>query len=289
MSQSAMPWNRALRAGLLSAGLLLPCFPLTGTGAAEAQGFGRTFFEDDVLPPRVIAWRLADRGFTGVSRPRFDGRFYVVDAISPAGLPVRLVLDPANGVIVGRERVQGQDVYARLERPPPRPVPGYGWTEDDVARPLTSEPGPAARALRRPGSEAARPTEPNPLGLNPDGNHRADPPRRIARTSPTRTPDKPALRVSPPAPSPKAAVEKAAPETAKPENTPATPAANANEAPDKAPAPVTEPKPIASTAPPKQDWKDPPSEGKRPVRVIGGATVVPGTPGKEGESAPAQP
>jgi len=229
MSQSAMPWNRALLAGLLSAGLLLPCFPLTGTGDAEAQGFGRTFFEDDVLPPRVIAWRLADRGFTGVSRPRFDGRFYVVDAISPAGLPVRLVLDPANGVIVGRERVQGQDVYARLERPPTRPVPGYGW------------------------------------------------------------PDKPALRVSPPAPSPKAAVEKAAPETAKPENTPATPAANANEAPDKAPAPVTEPKPIASTAPPKQDWKDPPSEGKRPVRVIGGATVVPGTPGKEGESAPAQP
>ena len=31
-------------------------------------------FEEEVLPPRVVAWRLADRGFTGVSRPRFDGR-----------------------------------------------------------------------------------------------------------------------------------------------------------------------------------------------------------------------
>lgn len=276
-----MPWSRALRAGILSAGLLL-----TWGGAAQAQGFARTFFEGDVLPPRVIAWRLADRGFTGVSRPRFDGRFYLVDAVSPAGLPVRLVLDPVDGAIVGRERLPGQEVYARLERPPSRPIPGYGWTEEDVARPLPSDTGPAARAIRRPGPEAAKPTENNPFGLNPDGHHRAEPPRKVARTSPTRMPDKPTGRVSPPAPAPQVA-----PEAAKPV---ATPAANANPAPEKspaapqAPAAPNDPKPVASAAR-KPDWKDPPSEGKRTVRVIGGATIVPGTPEKEGETAQPSP
>lgn len=292
MSQNAMPWNRALRAGLLSAGLLL-----TWAGAADAQGFGRTFFEDDVLPPRVIAWRLADRGFTGVSRPRFDGRFYLVDAISPAGLPVRLVLDPVNGGIVGRERMPGQDVYARLERPPVRTAPGYGWTEEEVARPqpAPAESGPVLRQPRRPGPDAARSPEGNPLGLNPDGNHRAEPPRRVARTNPAQAPAKPAARLSPAAPAPKAA-----PEAAKPDTAPSTPAAHANPAPEAAPtpaqkeatkessAPSADSKPVASAAP-KPDWKDPPAEGKRPVRVIGGATIVPGTPEKEGETAqPAQ-
>lgn len=283
-----MPWNRVLSAGLLSAGLLLTGAPFV-TGTAQAQGFGRTFFEDDVLPPRVIAWRLADRGFSGVSRPRFDGRFYLVDAISPAGLPVRLVLDPMTGGIVGRERMPGQDVYARLERPPSRAMPGYGWTDDDVARPLPTDPGPGARALMRPGPEVARPADSNPYGLNPDGHRRNDPPRKVARTSPTRVPDKPAAKVSPAAPAPQIA-----PEAAKPDPAPATPAANANPpsgnvpAPPSTPARTEEAKPVAS-ATKKPDWKDPPSDGKRSVRVIGGATIVPGTPEKEGEAGqPAQ-
>jgi len=276
MSVSANPLSaklrsRALRAALLSAGLVA-----ASAGGASAQGFARTFFEDDVLPPRVIAWRLADRGFTGVTRPRYDGRFYLVDAISPAGAPVRVVVDPTSGAIVGRERMPGQEVYARLERPPVRSMPGYGWTEEDVARPpqpAPYEPGPAARQPRRPGAEAVRPPEGNPLGLNPDGGHRAEPPRKVARTSPTKALEKPSLaKVSPIAPAPKPA-----PEAAQPPVEPATPAANAN--------PPAEPKPVAAAAAPKPDWKDPPAEGKRNVRVIGGATVVPGTPGKDGEAA----
>jgi hypothetical protein len=276
MSVSANPMSaklrsRALRAALLSVGLVA-----ASAGSASAQGFARTFFEDDVLPPRVIAWRLADRGFTGVTRPRYDGRFYLVDAISPAGMPVRVVVDPTSGAIVGRERMPGQEVYARLERPPVRSMPGYGWTEDDVARPpqpAPYEPGPSARQQRRPGAEAARPPEGNALGLNPDGGHRAEPPRKVARTSPTKVPEKPSLaKVSPVAPAPKPV-----PEAAQPPAEPATPAANAN-----TPA---EPKPVAAAAAPKPDWKDPPAEGKRNVRVIGGATVVPGTPGKDGEAS----
>lgn len=276
MSATAMrakPKN-VLRAAVLSAGLVA-----ASAGAANAQGFARTFFEDDVLPPRVIAWRLADRGFTGVARPRFDGRFYVVDAVSPAGMPVRVVVDPTSGAIIGRERAPGPDVYARLERPPVRSMPGYGWTEDDVARPPQAapyEPGPAVRQPRRPGIEAARPSESNPLGLNPDGTHRVEPPRKVARTSPTKAPEKSSLtKVSPAAPAPKPA-----PEAAQPTPEPATPAANA--------APPAEPKPVAAASP-KPDWKDPPAEGKRNVRVIGGATIVPGTPEKDGEAAqPAQ-
>ncbi|WP_279599221.1 hypothetical protein [Methylobacterium sp. J-076] len=280
------PGHRAFRAAILTAGLLL-----AGAGGAGAQGFDRTFFDDDVLPPRVIAWRLADRGFTNLSRPHFDGRFYLVDAVNPAGLPVRLVLDPMNGAIVGRGRMPGQEVYARLERPPTRPMPGYGWTEDDVARPvpIPAEPGPGMRLPRRPGPDAARPGEGNPLGLNPDGSHRTEPPRRVARTSPTRTPDRPPARVSPAAPAPKVT-----PEAARPEPAPPTPAANANPAPDRAPAvkeapaPAAEPKPVAVAAP-KQEWRDPPAEGKRPVRVIGGATIVPGIPEKDGEAPQPQP
>ncbi|MET0368893.1 MAG: hypothetical protein ABW058_12065, partial [Methylobacterium sp.] len=152
--------------------------------------------------------------------------------------------------------------------------PGYGWTEEDVARPPQPAPyesGPAARQLRRPGAEAVRPPEGNPLGLNPDGGYRAEPPRKVARTSPTKAPEKPSLaKVSPVAPTPKPA-----PEAAQPPAEPTTPAANAN--------PPAEPKPVAAA--PKPDWKDPPAEGKRNVRVIGGATVVPGTPGKDGEAA----
>jgi hypothetical protein len=268
MTESVKPRGRAWRAALLSATLVM-----AAGGAANAQNFGRTFFDDDILPPRVIAWRLADRGFTDLSRPRFDGRFYVVDAVSPAGRPVRLLLDPMNGAIVGGNRAPQGEIYAGLEGPPVGTRPGFGWTEDDVARPrpLPPEAAPAARLPRRPGAEAAPSPEGNPLGLNPDAPHRAEPPRKVARTSPTKTPDRSAARVSPPAPAPKIA-----PEAAQPSN--AAPAAKA--APEPAPA-----APVAQAAP-KPDWKDPPPEGKRPVRVIGGATVVPGTSDKGDASKP---
>jgi hypothetical protein len=269
--------NRTLSAWLLSAGLILGA-----TVTADAQGFGRTFFDDDILPPRVVAWRLADRGFTNLSRPRFDGRVYVVDAVGPAGMPVRLILDPATGEIIGRQRPAGADVYARLDPPPARAMPGYGYTEEDVApRPLPSEAPPTARAPRRaPTREAVRPPDANTLGLNPDAAPRAEPPRKVARTSP----EKSLSRVSPLAPAAKSSP--AAPPAP-------APSATVSPAPDAPPAatketPAPEAKPVAQ-APSKPDWKDPPAEGKRPVRVIGGATVVPGTAGKDGEAAQPQP
>jgi hypothetical protein len=261
---SVKPRGRAWRAALLSATLFM-----SAGWSANAQNFGRTFFDDDILPPRVIAWRLADRGFTDLTRPRYDGRFYVVDAVSPAGRSVRLLLDPMNGAIVGSDRGPRAEIYAGLEGRPMGTRPGFGWTEEDVGRPrsLPRDSAPLARLPRRPGVEAAPQPEGNPLGLNPDA-HRAEQPRRIARTSPTRNPEKQTPKVSPAAPAPRIVPEAAQPAPPPPaaDSTPETPAA-----------------PVAQ-AKPKPDWKDPPAEGKRPVRVIGGATVVPGTPEKDGEA-----
>jgi hypothetical protein len=272
------PMSRTLRAACLSALALLGA-----SGGARAQ----FAFEEEVLPPRVVAWRLADRGFSGLSRPRFDGRVYVVDAVGPAGAPVRLFVDPMTGGIVGRRPIGAPETVARLERP----APGFGWTEDEVVprramRPVPSEDGPVARPQRRPGTEALRP-EANPEGVNPDSVGRTAPPnappKRVARGALARTPElKPPPRTSPEAPAPKlppADTAKADPNAGP---APETKAAAIEKAPAPVPAarPAAPSKPadaaVAETAKPAaKDWKDPPTD-KKPVRVIGGATIVPG-------------
>jgi hypothetical protein len=283
--------TRVLCASVVAGGALL------GLGGHARAQFA---FEEEILPPRVVAWRLADRGFTGLIRPRFDGRVYVVDAVNPAGIPVRLLVDPAAGAIIGRQRVGPPETYARLERP----APGFGWTEDDAAprraaRPSPFDEPPALRLQRRPAGEAMRPG-PNPDGVNPDGVGKPAPPRKVARAAPARPAElRPALRNSPEAPAPKATpVETSRPDAkadAKATGTPAPKDASINKAqPATSPAPAAE-KPaekVVAEAPkldaPKpdaKDWKDPPSD-KKPVRVIGGATIVPGT--VEKDTGPAQ-
>jgi hypothetical protein len=252
-------------------------------------------FEDEILPPRVIAWRLADRGFSDVSRPRFDGRVYVVDAVSPTGAPMRLFVDPAAGAIVGRQRLGAPESYARLERP----APGFGWTDEDTGprrllRPATPDdvPSPALRPLRRANPEALRP-DANPDGINPDGRARSEAPRRVARAvQPGRLPEaKPALRTTPEAPAPKISPAEAAKADPADAAKPDTKSAAIEKAPEVSPAPVNAApaKPAAGAVaeaakPSAQDWKDPPPD-KKPVRIIGGATVVPGPSGKEPSAA----
>ena len=271
---------------------------LAGGGAVGfAQAASAQFaFDDAVLPPRVVAWRLADRGFSGMTRPRYDGRVYVVEAIDPAGIPVRLFLDPAGGAIVGRQRLGEPDRYARQDYARlERAAPGYGWTEEESgprrALRLLPPQDPSAsppRPARRPGAEAAR-LDANPQGINPDGGVRPEPQRKVTRAvPPARQPElKPALRTTPEAPAPKLPPV----EAARPEAKPEAPAAAVDKpAIDKATIEKSTPaegsnKPAvagegaraeaAKAAVP--DWKDPPTEGKRPVRVIEGATVVPGT------------
>lgn len=252
--------TRALCASVVAGGALL------GLGGHASAQFA---FEEEILPPRVVAWRLADRGFTGLSRPRFDGRVYVVDAVNPAGIPVRLLVDPTGGAIIGRQRVGAPETYARLERP----APGFGWTEDDAAprrvvRPSPFDEPPALRLQRRPAGEALRP-EPNPDGVNPDL--------------------RPALRNSPEVPAPKAVPADSGRTDAKADTKtggkPETRDASIEKAqPATSPAPTAE-KPAEKVVaeapkPDSKDWKDPPTD-KKPVRVIGGATIVPGTVEKE--------
>ncbi|MBN6819997.1 hypothetical protein ACXR8U_00180 [Methylobacterium radiotolerans] len=265
---------RTLRAGFMSV------LALVGVSAGARAQFA---FEDEVLPPRVVAWRLADRGFSGLSRPRFDGRVYVVDAVGPAGAPVRLFVDPMTGAIVGRRPIGAPETVARLERP----APGFGWTEDEVVprramRPVPSEDGPVARPQRRPAGEAMRP-DANPEGVNPDNVGRTAPPKRVARGALARTPElKPPPRTSPQAPAPKLAPADAAKADPNAGPAPETKAASIEKTPAAAPAPpsATPSKPADAAVagapkPAAKDWKDPPTD-KKPVRVIGGATVVPG-------------
>ena len=303
------------------------CALLAGSAlSAQAQ----YVFEDEILPPRAVAWRLNDRGFTGIGRPRFDGGAYIVEAFDPRGDRVRLVVAPDNGAILGRQRL---DVPVSVERPA-RPAAGYGWTEEEfgsprrrdaerlvppgripmpedrgvyAARPLPPVAARPVESVRREPAREAAVADPtgNPLGLNPDAAVRQPPQRRAARTTPptekpqsprlsdVKPPEKPATRLTPEAPRP--AVAKAEPpkpeaprtETAKIEakvdpkaDAPKGPAMPAAQVPPSTPAPTKAADLKPADKPADPGWKDPP-EAKRNVRVIGGATIVPGTTDKE--------
>lgn len=268
--------GRSLRAPL-TGGLAL--FVL-GSGFAAAQAFDDF---DGAMPPRAVVWRLNDRGFTAVSRPRFDGRAYVVEADDPYGERVRVFVDAYDGAILRRQRVGLPLPPAPIPSPMgvARSAPGYGWTEEETAprRPIreaerilppTDRAIPALRRAPVDVAPSARPdaADRNPMGLNPDAKSRPEAPVKAARLPPA----------------PRTSLPRASSTTAKLSETP--PARPASEVPAsaalEAPKPVT-PATNATTSTPAaipakeaKDWKDPPAEGKKPVRVIGGATMVPG-------------
>ena len=335
----------ALRRGL-GLGLGLTALFLTGAGlqAAAAQGFYREVYgppravyveEDGLLPPREVVDDLRDRGFTEIARPRYDGRHYRVEATSPRGQRLRLVVDAREGDVIGREPLGG--VYYPSERVRPA-APGYGWTEDDLRarRPireaerivppadipwvpgLRNAPlgavggGPGEARIERvppPGRQEA-----NPLGVNPDAVGRSETPRRAA-ARPAPAPKLPSqARIAPTAPEPSlgsgpagssgmtpaarsepakpntkeakavepktnAAWPEPAKESVKPE--PAKDAAgDAAKEPTKTADKTAGSKPAPAAG---KGWQDPPADGPRKnVRVIGGATVVPGGTGEAG-------
>ena len=320
---------RRLRAGLAACALLI--------GAADAAR-AQYAYDDAIMPPRAVAWRLSERGFSGMSRPRFDGRAYIVEAFNPMGARVRLFVDARDGAILGRQRLDDGPIALA------RPAPGYGWTEEDEMprRPMRQAerllppadiPLPEARGmpLRRAPAEAdyARPdgsngmpgrtlADPNPQGINPDRRGPAESPRKLARVgNPPRLSDTKALdekardgkaiegkaqaRTVPEAPKLRPV------DAAKPEAKPEAPVAAVDQ-PKAAPVPGVTPTPAAvqppadgtlaksveskaseskaadvktsEVKPADRSWKNPP-EAKRNVRVIGGATLVPGAPDKD--------
>ena len=342
--------SRAFLGAIAFAGL---CAAAPQASAQFGYGYARVypgpFYYEEApppMPPRAVVYRLQDRGFTEIARPRFDGTAYIVDATNPVGARVRLFLDARDGAVIGRQRLDTPYYPSnRVAR-----APGYGWTEDDVAsrragrgidapippadvplpRPsLRTEPDRAPPAASRSPSRAPAGGAPavasvspdgNALGLNPDakgvgataggrdakGRAATPAPRKTARLT---NPSKPAAPASAPAapapqqgPTEQAAPSETptpAPDAAKAESTPATPAPaqppvaeTPTEKPAEKPAEAqaetqTEPPAAAKPASEKagiqtkasdQGWQDPPAsdEAKRNVRVIGGATVVPG-------------
>ncbi|GEP08170.1 hypothetical protein [Methylobacterium gnaphalii] len=255
--------TRLLRA--LSLGAALSLFGAGGASAQFAYGYVGTYrapiYEDEMapMPPRAVVYRLQDRGFAEISRPRFDGRAYIVDATSPAGNRVRLYVDAGDGSIFGRQR---------LDMPPParvaRAAPGYGWTEDDAAghRRAHNPEGllpPGDIPLPRPSLStevdrapklAARPGDAGPFGVNPDARPgaKADP-RKADKAAPRKT-----AKLAPPA---KPAAPRVAPEAPVPTVAPADQAApNAAVTPEPAKVPDVVKAPHAVTAPadlPKAD------------------------------------
>lgn len=298
-------FRRNGRAAVLLAALGL----LIGATGAQAQypyGYARAYpepyFDDPPLPPRAVVYRLQDRGFSEITRPRFDGRAYIVEATNPMGARVRLFVDAHDGRVIGRERL---DVpYYPGERVA-RAAPGYGWTEEDAA------PRPPADIPGRPGMGEAAKSRP----AQPKRTAKLVPP--TAQPAPKASPDAPAPKIAPPhADTPKVPATPSEPakaaseppkadappiETAKTEPPPVKPAAH-NPAADgettkptaKVEPPAPEPAKVepAKAKPPKTEeakngseggWKDPsPSdEPRKKVRVIGGATVVPGGGGAD--------
>ncbi|UHC17171.1 hypothetical protein LRS73_04505 [Methylobacterium currus] len=137
---------------------------LTGaalTGPAQAQGY-RVVIEDDViLPPRAVLVRLGRAGFTGMSHPRFDGETYQVEADSPWGNRVQLVVDARTGRILDRERLEAPLI-------PPGTIPGgrrpgYGWTETEARRPWPREEAFRERTPRDGGWRDGETYAPVPL------------------------------------------------------------------------------------------------------------------------------
>jgi len=314
-------WNVSIT-GALALTLTLTLTLLAVGGVASGAWAQGVYYErrpvyvyepEPLIPPRAVAYRLMDRGFGEIGRPRFDGRAYVVDATNPAGDRVRLHVDARDGAVIGRERL-GEAYFPTVR--PGRSAAGYGWTEEDGPRrsrdgerlvppadipdAAPSRGRPQARAELQP-PIAFRPgaTDANPIGLNPDARGRPDAAaRRAAKPAPAKAA---APRIAPVAPQPRLVPSE---EAAKPEPSakPAEPVTAAVEPPKVIEPKLVDSKPVdpgmtpASFQPPankaaeapsaKPGWQDPPAgDAKKNVRVIGGATVVPGA----GEAPAANP
>lgn len=252
------PNQRRLNLAAGTAALLALAAGATDAMAQSAYFVGRGFYEEPapLIPPRTIAYRLQDRGFTEIARPHFDGTAYIIDATNPSGLRVRLFIDARDGAVLGRQRLDAYDLARRPVRP------GYGWTEEDLqprrpgrdsaalvppanipgAVPPPPHAAPAEGRLDAGGPRAAAP-EANPYGLNPDAKGKPAPaPRKSARLAP---PQKPAAaRVSPAAPAPRLDAAEA-PKPAAAEPKPGTATVEPPKAPPAAPMPAAHQTPAA--------------------------------------------
>ena len=261
MIAAALPqlavWFRLMSKNVIRSVSMAALAALMTAAPAAAQWFEAPVprFEAP-MPPHAIALALEDRGFELITRPRLRGRVYVVEALNRRGARVRLVVEPYEGDIIERIRLEGPD--ERFERPydvePRGPAllehgPRYnvprGFDERDDGDRYDGAPRRADR--RDPGEWAFEESRPLP----PQGAQRPKQ-RNAARTEP------PAVKKSVP-PTGDRPTERKLPG---PSTVPPAPAPSV-EAP-KLRDPAPEPPAVTAAAP----------ERRNPVRVIEGVTPV---------------
>lgn len=225
--------------------------------------------EEAPLPPRAALGSALRHGYRPVSRPRFTGETYILDAMGPRGDLVRLVVDAYDGRLVGRARVASALV-------PPRPIgPAPALVPAAPPRGAVAREGPARK--KAPARlEASRPQKAAP-GAVPSASPAAPvPPVQSEAAAP------PAAAAPPPVPAATAAVPAAirAPET-KPETPAIAPPAPEPVAAAAPPAP--EPPAAAAAAAPAPQTPAP--AAPRTVRVIEGVAPV-ASSGAQGQEPP---
>ena len=127
---------------------------------ASAQWFGG-FEAERPIPPQGIVRMLMGRGFSGITRPRFDGEVYTVEGINRSGERVRLTIDAFDGDIVGRTRLAHAGPPDEESLVPPRDV-GRGRIEPDepFAPPPAQVEIPRTARLGEPAAPQAPRSEP---------------------------------------------------------------------------------------------------------------------------------
>lgn len=170
---------------------------------AGAPALAQPFLAGDPpLSGRQVLDMLSRRGFEPLTGARFNGDAYVVDAVSPRGEAVRLVIDAFDGQVIRRVNLEGGSLDMRGYEPPSPWVRRYERPEVEIEEEVRPAPRPARPAptvrVEPPAPRPAPPTEP--------------PVASVERPAPAQ---KPAVRAVPPAP------------TVKPDAQPQRPAASA--------------------------------------------------------------
>ncbi len=265
----------------LQLGLAVLSFVGAGAASAEPLRLPPTVV-GDLLPPYEIATIVRSAGLDPVSRPMLQGRRYVLRAIDPDGIDVRVLVDARFGEIVAVRpldydrglappRVLAAPSYERgprivavprdegwidrddipAPRPPrvvPSPVPAPGMS----APPPASAPAPLASRAPDAGAPAARAPLPRARPAPVKSAKAALPPAAKPADAPEHTGSIPVPAEAPKAESPKAEAAVAAKAESVPvAAAPATTDGAAAAKPDTAPPPAAAaPKPASPAMPP---------------------------------------
>lgn len=97
-----------------------------GAAVAMAQPAQAQYYGRPMLSERNVLNTLQARGFRRMSPPVLNNDVFVLDAVDPRGMPVRLIVSAFNGSIVDAHP-QRQSRWSRME-------PDSGWNDEDLSQ-----------------------------------------------------------------------------------------------------------------------------------------------------------